>query len=173
MREVTIPVELAWFQMSRLDQALQIERKCFAEAWDSSDFTAFLRGKRNIGMMAIAGPLSHSCLAGFALYTLYPRQMHLVSLAVDPDFQRGGVGSAMVRKLQGKLHPRRPIVTLGVRETNLAAQLFFKSHGFRATSVMQGFYDDSAEDAFIMQFTQLGEAGPTKRMQEDSCQTKP
>jgi len=41
---------------------------------------------------------------------------------------------------------------LEVRETNLAAQLFFKNQGFRAVTVLRDYYDDTPEDAYIMQF---------------------
>jgi ribosomal-protein-alanine N-acetyltransferase len=62
------------------------------------------------------------------------------------------VGRQMLEKLMGKLHPeRRKCIMLEVRETNLAAQLFFRRFGFRAIRVLRGFYDDSAEDAYLMQ----------------------
>ena len=41
-----------------------------------------------------------------------------------------------------------------VRESNLAAQMFFRSCGFRATSVIRDFYTDSAEDAYRMQLVE-------------------
>jgi ribosomal-protein-alanine N-acetyltransferase len=44
---------------------------------------------------------------------------------------------------------------LEVRESNIDAQLFFRSLGFRAISVLRGFYDDSAEDAYLMQYRVL------------------
>jgi ribosomal-protein-alanine N-acetyltransferase len=39
-----------------------------------------------------------------------------------------------------------------VRETNLSAQLFFRSLGFRAVSVLRDFYEDTTEDAYLMQY---------------------
>ena len=59
----------------------------------------------------------------------------------------------MVAKLIAKLSSqRRSRIVLEVRETNLAAQLFFRSNGFRAVSVLRVFYDDTPEDAYLMQF---------------------
>ena len=37
-------------------------------------------------------------------------------------------------------------------ETNLPAQLFFSKQGFRAVRVLRGYYEDSGEDAFLMQY---------------------
>ncbi len=58
-----------------------------------------------------------------------------------------------IQKLISKLsHQRRNRILLEVRETNLAAQLFFRDAGFRAISVLRDFYDDTTEDAYLMQF---------------------
>ncbi len=59
----------------------------------------------------------------------------------------------MVRKLIGKLSSqRRTRILLEVRETNLAAQLFFRDSGFRAVSVLRDYYEDTPEDAYLMQY---------------------
>jgi [ribosomal protein S18]-alanine N-acetyltransferase len=59
----------------------------------------------------------------------------------------------MLNKLRGKLSDqRRNRILLEVRETNLAAQLFFRDTGFKAVSVLRGYYADSPEDAYLMQY---------------------
>jgi ribosomal-protein-alanine N-acetyltransferase len=66
----------------------------------------------------------------------------------------------MVSKLVGKLSShRRTRITLEVRETNLAAQLFFRAQGFRAVRVLRAYYEDSGEDAFLMQYQLAGDTG--------------
>jgi len=65
----------------------------------------------------------------------------------------------MMDKLIGKLTPeRRSRIVLEVRETNLPAQLFFRSLGFRAISVLKDFYQDTTEDAYLMHFVSLAAA---------------
>jgi ribosomal-protein-alanine N-acetyltransferase len=73
----------------------------------------------------------------------------------------------MMEKLIGKLTPeRRSRVVLEVRETNLPAQLFFRSLGFRAISVLKDFYQDTTEDAYLMHYVcsaaAIGEAVPRR-----------
>jgi ribosomal-protein-alanine N-acetyltransferase len=59
----------------------------------------------------------------------------------------------MVAKLVGKLSShRRTRILLQVRETNLPAQLFFRIQGFRATEVVREHFEDTGEDAYIMQY---------------------
>ena len=58
------------------------------------------------------------------------------------------------RKLAAKLSPeRRNRIVLEVRERNLPAQIFFRSLGYRATSVLKDFYQDTTEDAYLMQYS--------------------
>ena len=66
----------------------------------------------------------------------------------------------MTAKLVSKLSShRRTRITLEVRETNLAAQLFFRTQGFRAVRVLRSFYEDSGEDAFLMQYRLADDVG--------------
>ena len=79
--------------------------------------------------------------------------LSLWAIAVASDYRRRGVGSQMVAKLIAKLSSqRRTRIVLEVRETNLAAQLFFRENAFRAVSVLRAYYDDTPEDAYLMQY---------------------
>ncbi len=87
------------------------------------------------------------------IYELHKSRIHVLNLAVAKDYRRCGVGSQMLAKLAAKLTTqRRSRIVLEVRETNLPAQLFFRENGFRAVSVLHGYYADSPEDAYLMQF---------------------
>jgi ribosomal-protein-alanine N-acetyltransferase len=78
---------------------------------------------------------------------------------VAVDARRGRVGTQMVRRLIDKLsQQRRREIMLEVRETNLAAQLFYKSMGFVALGVLRDRYDDTTEDAYLMRFLLAGTA---------------
>jgi ribosomal-protein-alanine N-acetyltransferase len=92
-------------------------------------------------------------VVGFMIYELHKNRIHVLNFAVEPSFRRKGVGSQMLAKLVGKLSTqRRNRIMLEVRETNLDAQLFFRSNGFRAVSVLHSYYDDTPEDAYVMQY---------------------
>jgi ribosomal-protein-alanine N-acetyltransferase len=87
------------------------------------------------------------------IYELHKNRLHILNFAVHPAYRRHGVGMQMVAKLISKLSShRRTRITLEVRETNLAAQLFFRAQGFRAMRVLRTYYEDSGEDAFLMQY---------------------
>jgi ribosomal-protein-alanine N-acetyltransferase len=92
-------------------------------------------------------------VVGFMIYELHKTKLHILNFAVAPVFRRLAVGAQMIEKLINKLsQQRRQEIVLEVRETNLAAQLFYQSQGFRAVRVLRGHYADSAEDAYVMQY---------------------
>ncbi len=90
---------------------------------------------------------------GFMIYELHRTRLHLLNFAVAREHRRRRAGGQMLTKLLGKLSAqRRTRIVLEVRETNLPAQLFFRSMGFRAVSVLRDYYDDTTEDAYLMQY---------------------
>ncbi len=152
-------VHIRWMIRRDMDNALDIENQSFEFPWSEEDFTRCLRQRNCIGMVA-----EHDeRIVGFMIYELHKTRLHVLNFAVASDFRRLGVGTQMVQKLTGKLsHQRRSRILLEVRETNLAAQLFFRNCGFRAVSVIRDFYEDTTEDAYLMQFRcEAGEAAIT------------
>src|SRR5690242_21503576 len=132
-----------------MPEVLQSEQESFEYSCSEEDFLRCLRQRNCIGMVAEQGEK----VVGFMIYELHKSKLHILNFAVHPACRRAGVGSQMVAKLISKLSShRRTRITLEVRETNLGAQLFFRSQGFRATRVLRSYYEDSGEDAFLMQY---------------------
>jgi ribosomal-protein-alanine N-acetyltransferase len=143
-------VHIRWMIRRDMPEVLQTEQESFEYAWTEEDFLRCLRQRNCIGMVAEQGEK----VVGFMIYELHKAKLHILNFAVHPHFRRRGVGAQMVGKLVSKLSShRRTRITLEVRETNLSAQLFFRSQAFRAVRVVRGFYDDSGEDAFLMQYS--------------------
>jgi len=144
-----VKVHIRWMIRRDMPEVLRIEAGAFEFPWTEEDFIRCLRQRNCIGMVAEAGEQ----VVGFMIYELHKNQLHILNLAVLEAFRRQGVGAQMVEKLVGKLSSnRRSRIQLEVRETNLAAQVFFRNFGFRAVSVLRDFYDDSTEDAYVMSY---------------------
>lgn len=132
-----------------LPEVMDIERLSFEFPWYEEDFIRCLR-QRNC--MAMAAELGET-VVGFAVYELHACHLHILNFAVHPKARRKRIGSAMIDKFKGKLSSqRRTRLTLEIRESNVAAQMFFKSQGFLATEIVRDFYDDSPEDAYVFEY---------------------
>jgi len=149
-----VRVHIRWMIRRDMPEVLQIEQSSFDYSWTEEDFLRCLRQRNCIGMVAEQGEK----VVGFMIYELHKTKLHVLNFAIQPAFRRLGVGVQMVTKLVSKLSShRRTKITLEIRETNLTAQLFFRSQGFRAIRVLRAYYEDSGEDAFLMQYRLAGD----------------
>jgi len=146
-------VHVRWMIRRDLVEVLDIEHEAFEFPWSEDDFIRCLRQRNCIGMVA---EMAESVVA-FMIYELHRSRLHLVNLAVRRSHRRLGVGTLLLDRLAAKLAPdRRDRILLEVRERNLPAQLFFRSLGYRAIAVLKDFYQDSTEDAYLMQYLSSG-----------------
>lgn len=144
-----VRVHIRWMIRRDMPEVLDIESDSFEFPWSEDDFIRCLRQRNCIGMVADLDDQ----VVGFMIYELQKTRLHILNFAVSSAYRHRGVGNRMVEKLVGKLSDqRRSRILLEVRETNLAAQLFFRSQGFRAVSVLRDFYEDTTEDAYLMQY---------------------
>ena len=156
-------VHIRWMIRRDMAEVLDIETGAFEFPWSEEDFLRCLKQRNCIGMVAEYDEQ----VVGFMIYELHKTRLHVLNFAVADDFRRMGAGRQMIQKLLGKLsYQRRSRIMLEVRETNLDAQLFFRALGFRAVSVLRDFYDDTTEDAYLMQYRYVAaeEATPVNRI---------
>ena len=138
-----------WMIRRDMPEVLEIEQEAFEFPWSEEDFTRCMRQRNCIGMVA---EIADSVVA-FMIYELHRSRLHVLNFAVRRSHRRLGIGTQMMDKLVAKLSPeRRNRIVLEVRERNLPAQLFFRSLGYRAISVLKDFYQDTTEDAYLMQY---------------------
>lgn len=145
----SLDVQIRWAIRRDMAQVLEIEQQSFEFPWTEEDYQCCLRQRNCIGMVA-----EHKeRIAGVMIYELLKSQLHVLNFAVAPWARRQGVGTQMVQKLISKLsQQRRQELSLEVRETNVAAQLFFRKQGLLAQSVLRGHYEDTTEDAYVMRY---------------------
>jgi len=164
-----LDVQIRWLIRRDMPEVLRIEQESFEFPWTEEDFLCCLRQRNCIGMVA---ERDHQ-IVGFMIYELHKSRLNILNFCVAPEYRRQSVGTQMIVRLIDKLsQQRRKEILLEVRERNLDAQMFFKTQAFRAVKVLRSYYDDTTEDAYIMQFRlnqhQMLEAdfAPTNRISE-------
>lgn len=155
--------QIRWMIRRDLPVVLGIERHTYPSAWSEEEFLSYLGQRNCIGMVAERDDR----IVGFMVYELHPDHLRLLNFAVSWEERRQRIGEQMARRLIDKLSPRkRREIVLDVHETNLAAQLFFKSLGFEAVAVLRDHFSDTEGDAYRMRYTIAGQdqVTPVNRM---------
>lgn len=142
--------DIRWMIRRDMPEVIRIEWSAFEFPWSEDDFVRCLRQRNAIGMVAEDWD---DKIVGFMIYELHKTRLHLLNIAVAVTDLCRGIGNQMISKLKNKLHhQRRSRILLEVREKNIGAQLFFKQQGFRCISILKNYYEDTTEDAYLMQY---------------------
>ena len=90
-----------------------------------------------------------------------------MNVAVDLDYQRLGVASALLAELYAQVGDDDARFTLEVRRSNDVAIHLYEREGFRAAGMRRRYYQDNGEDAIVMWRTPA-----TLRARSTTCPTR-
>ncbi len=148
MSATDIKVHLRWLVRQDLPAVMTIEA-AGSLGWTEDELLRTLREENCIGNVAEF----EANVVGYFVYEVGRTRMTLTNLVVHPSFRRAGVGRAMVEKLKTKVcGHRRNLLVAYIRETNLDGQRFLAAMGLKAVKVRRGFFADTGEDAYRMEW---------------------
>lgn len=131
-----------------LPRAFQIENASHAFPWTEKTF-ASNQGERYLNLKIMQGEQ----MAGFAITQVVLDEATLFNIAIDPGFQRQGVGRRLLEEVITQLE-QRDVMTLWleVRASNSKAIGLYESLGFNEVSVRRNYYPSAQgrEDAIMM-----------------------
>ena len=129
-----------------LPQVIAIERRVFPTPWSLAMFVLEVSKQTGICLAAV----SDGRLVGYLICSRYETVWHVMNVAVDSDFQRRGLASAMLAELYDRVGDERARFTLEVRRSNSGAIRLYEREGFRAAGMRRRYYQDNGEDALVM-----------------------
>ena len=145
-------VSIRWLIRRDMVEVLKIEHESFELPWTEEDFLSCIQQSNCIGMVAEYDEK----IVGFMIYELHKFHLNLRNFAVATDARQRRIGSQMaqklIEKLGNKMHPTRSAIEVMVRESNLAAQMFFGANGFRAVLIVKNHYE-AGEDGYFMRYS--------------------
>ena len=136
------------FTLSDLDRILEIELQAFPKSpYDWSTFLNlhFLYPETFLVDIGPALDRKEDQILGYIIFT---EEGHIISVAVDPQYRRKGIGKELLQQAIGI--PHRKKVWAEVRRSNQGAQTFYSHMGFQVTGVVSSYYGN--EDALIVQW---------------------
>lgn len=94
---------------------------------------------------------SAETLLGYAGYWVLADEVHISTIAIDPAQRRQGLGQLLLLNILLRSYDLdATLVTLEVREHNLAAQQLYKKFRFEEVGLRKRYYRDTGEDAILM-----------------------
>ncbi len=147
----SLPMQLAIESMTSADlpEVMEIERLSFSSPWSQGLFLHELKVPfSRVKVMRLAN--NGRKLVGYVCWWVVGPEVHLLNLAVHPDFRRGGLGHMLLQLVIGDANANRAeSVSLEVQRENVGAQSLYRAHGFEECGVRRHYYG-RGQDAIIM-----------------------
>ena len=126
---------------------LEIERLSQPAPWSEESFRRELSKEGGIFLVAEDG----TGVLGYAGSWIVADELHLITVAVQPDIRRDGIGQKLVVEslLRGQ-EVGAKCATLEVRVSNEPAIKLYEKLGFKDFGRRKAYYSDNKEDAEIM-----------------------
>lgn len=130
-----------------LNALRKLEKESFAsDAWPLFDLIAVLTFPEVVRLKAV----EDDQMVGFVAGDPRPREGWgwIATIAVDPRYQRRGIGTALLISCETQLGVPRSRLT--VRMSNQGAISMYEKEGYKTIDVWKAYYNDG-EDAIVME----------------------
>ncbi len=138
--------EIQRMQTTDLPEALRLDTECLSRPWSVGVWREELQSPYS-KYFAIWDEGRIVAQIGVKIIL---NEMHVMTLAVHPDYRRQGYARALVNTVLQD-NPQARSLYLEVRKGNVAARSLYESLGFGSTAQRPGYYGD--EDAILMTLT--------------------
>ena len=134
-----------------VDILAELDRLCFKKSWNRDAFLGDFRGARET---VYEGAFNSSGkLVGFAGAVFVMDEAEVNRVAVHPLYRTRGIGGHCLDRVLGRMEEKNvTVVFLEVREANRSAITLYKNHGFHVISKRKNYYQETGENALIMQW---------------------
>lgn len=138
-----------------LEALLDLERRSYSHPWTRANFEGELAAAERGQLLVLREPGARSDaergIRGFCALQIFAGEMHLMNLAIVPEWRKRGLGRFLLR-LAKDLGARRGAreAWLEVRAGNLPALALYRSLGFAEVGRRPGYYTRPKEDALLL-----------------------
>jgi len=130
-----------------LDEIVAIENVSYPSPWPKQIFEREIEAQNSYKRII---RFSGSVVAYIVTWTVHD-EVHILNIAVHPDFRKIGLGEMLLRDCLGFSAERGlKLAVLEVRTSNNSAIKLYEKIGFKALRVRKKYYSDTGEDAYVM-----------------------
>jgi len=134
-----------------------LEARIFPDPWSADSFLAEVERKPDIGYPITVRRDRE--LVAYAVVWFIVDEIHIGNIAVHPDHQGEGLGSALLEHILEEGRRRSlAFATLEVRPSNGTALALYERYGFERIAVRRRYYLNDHEDAWVLAYPLSGRA---------------
>jgi len=134
-------------------EVVEIEETTGLSQWGWDAYRAELARPESVMLVArrARADVSGRRLDGYIAARISADELHINNIGVRPDFQRQGVGRALLCSALDNASARGArLAVLEVRAGNLAARAMYERVGFKVVGERRNYYRQPVEDALVM-----------------------
>lgn len=144
-------LNLSFRELERADVApvMALEQQVQSHPWRASSYDDCLEGRHHCWLAEHQGQL-----LGFVVVAWAGGDGELLNIAVSPDWQRQGVGRALLTLARERVRPFSSMLFLEVRVSNRQAIEFYEREQFSEVGLRPNYYPagKGREDALILAY---------------------
>ena len=130
-----------------LDEIVAIENVSYPSPWPKQIFEREIEAQNSYNrIIRFSG-----CVVAYIVTWTVHDEVHILNIAVHPDFRKIGLGEMLLRDCLGFSSDRGlKLAVLEVRTSNNSAIKLYEKIGFKTLRVRKKYYSDTGEDAYVM-----------------------
>ena len=140
---------IAAFNERHIDGIVAIENTSFKQPWQRISFFSEIYSREALGKVVFHP--SHDTVVAYALLRLNLDDLHLLRIAVSPNWRRRGIAAWLLNEcFKTAINMGASVAYLEVRQSNLSATKLYLKLGFQIIAQRPKYYMDTGENALIM-----------------------
>lgn len=129
---------------------VDLDRRSLGGLWSGATYGQEIASPNSCLRMLTSSALPSPCVIGLGCYWAILEEAHLTLLAIEPTYQRRGLGQWLLSQLLMEARQQGlQRATLEVRCSNQGAILLYQGFGFQALGRRRRYYADG-EDALVL-----------------------
>jgi ribosomal-protein-alanine N-acetyltransferase len=136
---------MLWAAPERAEEIAALHAKLFNPAWDANAVRALLEHPAATSLIAVAG--SPKAIIGFVIGQLAADEAEILSIGVEPNWQRAGVAAGLLEGLsRAARRGDAKRIFLDVAEDNEAALALYRKLGFVEVGRRKRYYERHGQE---------------------------
>ncbi|MDH5605366.1 MAG: ribosomal protein S18-alanine N-acetyltransferase [Anaerolineae bacterium] len=148
----TSTIHIRPMELSDIDKVVILDQLSFENPWPRRSYVFEITENHASHCWVVEARTKTGIgIVGMIVTWLIVDEVHVATLAVDPEFRRKGIASQLLSRALIDLKEKGAVsATLEVRKGNLSAQRLYERFGFEVVGRRPHYYHDNGEDALLM-----------------------